>query len=440
MARVTKQTIEAAWRNRAGDRQKVRCGQGLVLELNIHSASWRQEYRLPGINPETGKRWPNDALSLGRLAPDFHLPEAIKLGREAMVKVAKGIDPRREQKAALTAQLVETAAAVRTVAMLAEAYTQARSQRWRPATARAFKGDLREIVDSLGSVPIHKVTRRMLAGFLREFVDRAEAEGHRGTRVERLRMLLGSTFLFAVEREWVDVSPAQRLPLPARAEEGDRVLNAAEIAQVWTALSGPHAGIGEGAQIVLKLSLVTGQRIGAIALAREPDLDLDGQNDPELADSGPRWLIRGEAGAKARHDRFLPLSPLAVQLLRQALLLPGREPGGCVFRGKKHDAALASKSVSRTWSTLRHAGKVPRDTRAHDARRTARTWWPELAHGQEEHVLERILGHVVGSKVKRIYDRAQWLPQQRRVLDAWSRKLGTITQGGAEIVALEQRA
>ena len=151
--------------------------------------------------------------------PDFHFPEAIKLGREAMVKVAKGIDPRREQKAASTAQLVETAAAVRTVAMLAEAYTQARSQRWRPATARAFKGDLREIVD----LPARFRSTRSPGACWRlraQFVDhRAEAEGHRGTRVERLRMLLGSTLsCLRVEREWVDVSPAQRLPLPAQAE------------------------------------------------------------------------------------------------------------------------------------------------------------------------------------------------------------------------------
>ena len=61
----------------------------------------------------------------------------------------------------------------------------------------------------------------------------------------------------------------------------------------------PHVGIGEGLRLALKISLATGQRIGAVAMAQEADLDLDGSDDPELADSGPRWLIRGEAGAKA---------------------------------------------------------------------------------------------------------------------------------------------
>ena len=323
---------------------------------------------------------------------------------------------------------------------LIEAYTAARAPRWRPATARAFKGDLKVITNALGSVPIHQVTRRMLAGFLREFVDRAEAEGHRGTRVERLRMLVGSTFLFAVERDWIEVSPAQRLPLPAKSEDRDRILDAAEIATAWRSLSAAHRGIGEGLRLALKISLATGQRIGAVAMAREPDLDLDGTDDPELTDAGPRWLIRGEPGAKAKRDRFLPLSPLAVALFREALALPGRRTGGYVFRGKAAGSCLTQQSISRAWGMLREAEKVPADTTAHDLRRSARSIWPELKHGQPAEVLERVMGHAVGSKVERVYDRALWMQQQREVLEAWGRKLATIAKGGAQVVPMSKVA
>ena len=287
MASVTKQTIEAAWRKRfEGGERTVKVVQVPGLECIIYDdyAIWRLDYKLPGVNPETGKRWPGKKGTLGRLAPKFHLPEAIELAREWKVKVTKGIDPGAEQKEALATQLVETAAAVRTVSTLVEAYSAARARRWGPATAKAFAGDLRVVTDALGSVPIHKVTRRMLASFLREFVDRAEADGHRGTRVERLRMLLGSMFTFATDpdRDWIDVSPAQRLPLPAKSEDRARILDAAEIATAWRSLSAPYMGIGEGLRLALKISLATGQRIGAVAMAREPDLDLDGTDDPEL--------------------------------------------------------------------------------------------------------------------------------------------------------------
>ena len=102
---------------------------------------WRLEFRLPGLNPETGKRWPNDAWTIGRLAPDLHLAEARKLAEEAKVKVGKGISPKLEQRTALASQLVETAASVRTVETLIDVYKAARSSRWRPATTRAFEGD-----------------------------------------------------------------------------------------------------------------------------------------------------------------------------------------------------------------------------------------------------------------------------------------------------------
>ena len=438
MAGVTKQTITAAWRNRTGRRHRVRDDtiRGLFVEFSANHANWYLDYRLPGLNPETGKRWPGGTLPLGRLSPELHLPEARKLAREAKAKVARGIDPADERKAEVAANLADAAASVRTVATLVDIYKPVRSPRWQPATVKAFEGDLRTITEALGPLPVHKVTRRALAGFLRDFVDGQLAEGWRGTRVERLRMLLGSLFLFAVERDWIEVSPAQRLPLPAQSASRSRTLSAEEILFTWRALSEPQRGIGEGLRLLLKLSLATGQRIGTVALAREPDLDLDGQDDPDLADSGPRWLIRGQAGVKAAHDRVLPLSPLAVELFRQALALPGRQAGGHVFRGKKAAAALSQPSISRAWAKLRLAERVRAGTTPHDLRRTARTWWPDLAHGQEERIFERILGHAVGTKVSRVYDRALWLPQQRKVLDVWGRKLATITAGGAKVTPI----
>ncbi len=47
--------------------------------------------------------------------------------------------------------------------------------------------------------------------------------------------------------------------------------------------------------------------------------------------------------------------------------------------------------------------------------------------------MERILGHVVGTKVERVYDRALWMAQQRAVLDVGA-EATTIARGGAQIV------
>ena len=69
-------------------------------------------------------------------------------------------------------------------------------------------------------------------------------------------MLLGSLFAFAVDRDQIELSPAQRLPLPPRSTARARTLTAEEILVAWRALSEGQHGIGEGLRILLKLSLV----------------------------------------------------------------------------------------------------------------------------------------------------------------------------------------
>ncbi|MGH6911866.1 MAG: integrase arm-type DNA-binding domain-containing protein, partial [Phenylobacterium sp.] len=100
MAAVTKLTIETAWRNRGHGGQLLRDDdvKGLVLAVHRDHAMWRLEYRLPGRHPETGKRWPNRALTLGRLEPGYHLREARATAREAKAQVARGRDPATEAK------------------------------------------------------------------------------------------------------------------------------------------------------------------------------------------------------------------------------------------------------------------------------------------------------------------------------------------------------
>jgi hypothetical protein len=53
--------------------------------------------------------------------------------------------------------------------------------------------------------------------------------------------------------------------------------------------------------------------------------------------------------------------------------------------------------------------------------------------------LERLLGHAVGGKVERIYDRARYVPQQRNVADAWAAKLIELATSPTPVVSLPMR-
>ena len=64
--RITKATIDAAWRRRTpGSRLIIRdkdC-RGLALIVNPTSMAWSYAYRPRGTDPVTRKRWPNRAVS-----------------------------------------------------------------------------------------------------------------------------------------------------------------------------------------------------------------------------------------------------------------------------------------------------------------------------------------------------------------------------------------
>jgi integrase len=324
-----------------------------------------------------------------------------------------------------------------TVTALIRSFVALRSDGWRPRTRKAFATDLHDIEAALGSSPVAAVTRARLAQFLQDFVAGQQQNGHRGTRAERVRALLGSLFGFAIELDLIAATPAVRLRLPAsaRVAERERVLDAKEIAAAWKALE----NIALPSGLVLQISLATGARIGAVALAAEGELELDGKLDAD-SDGRAVWRIPGTVGRKASDTQVLPLSPLAVALWRRALTWPGRNRGDPVFPGRGTARPLSANSVSAAWRMWRKAGLLPADASAHDLRRTARSFWSGLKHGQDRDTLERLLGHAVGGKMNRIYDRSLYLPQQRAVADAWGEWLEATFAQRDPLLPLARRA
>jgi integrase len=418
-----------------GEPCTLRDGQGLLLILGRRKAGWYHEYRLPGTDPATGRRRHKKLILLGSYGPAFRLAEGRRANAGAQARIATGRDllaERHTERRASLSRLTDPAEGMAVFELIGN-FVALRRDGWRPQTQTAFTADLREIEAALGSQPVHKVTRAQLAQFLQGFVAGQRANGHRGTRAERIRMLLGSLFGYAIELEVIAASPAVRLRLPpsARVAERERVLNAEEIAATWRALD----RFATPAALALQLSLVTGARIGAVALATGAELELDGRLDG-TSDGRPVWRIPGTAGRKARDLQIMPLSPLAVALWRRALAWPGRSPGDPVFPSTATGRPLSASSTGSAWRRWRAAGLLPADATVHDLRRTARSWWSGLQHGQGRDALERLLGHAVGGKIERVYDRSLYLPQQRAVADAWAAKLIEITGTSAPVLPL----
>jgi integrase len=100
-AKITKGTIDAAWRRRVpGNRLILRdrdC-RGLALIVNPTRMTWTYAYRPRGIDPLTGRRWPNRTVTLGN--PQTHSADDARAEANRIKgQAAGGADPAAEKKA-----------------------------------------------------------------------------------------------------------------------------------------------------------------------------------------------------------------------------------------------------------------------------------------------------------------------------------------------------
>ena len=172
---------------------------------------------------------------------------------------------------------------------------------------------------------------------------------------------------WAVARGDLDRDPIAGMAAPSPVRSRDRVLNDAEIKQLWDAL--PMVLPRQiDCQRVLRLCLVTGQRVGEVAGMRRDELDL----------STRTWSLSG-ARTKNGHAHSVPLSDLAISIIEQALADAG---------DRQRLFALPPVAVARFVERARL--EYPHWT-PHDLRRTVLTQMAAL--GVEPVVLGHVANH-----------------------------------------------
>jgi integrase len=124
---------------------------------------------------------------------------------------------------------------------------------------------------------------------------------------------------WAVANEYLTVDPLQGVEKPAAAVVRERSLSDEEVHALWHVL--PAALPAVQAQRIVKLCLLTGQRIGEIARMERAELGLRAQE----------WRLPGSR-TKNGHPHVVPLSAAALEIIQDALADAGQSaavfPGG----------------------------------------------------------------------------------------------------------------
>jgi integrase len=434
-ARITKATIDATWRQRSKDTRLIvrdkEC-RGLALIVNPTGMTWSCAYRPRGKDATTGRRWPNQTITLGN--PETHSPDDARAEANRIKgQAVAGRDPAAERKAvakrtqrergARVDRLAETYAValpkrpkMRGAGMPSAAYVAGELAQLRLAladigatslpVASLGLSELRRLLDSASSTP---GAARKRFGAIYRFLDWCQDAGH--------IQINPCTLVARARRPRAVASRAHYLTVP-------------ELGRLWDAA-------GALAQPVwcdfARFLIAVPCRRGEAAAMDWAHVDL----------TTAEWRQPAHM-TKNREAHRLHLHPLALDLLRERHKVTGGKGrvfvaprfGGAVATFVAIKAALIEATVAR--------GNALVGWNWHDTRRSFATALGEA--GVSETVADAVLNHrqsATRGSVLGIYQRGSRWPEQMRAVDLWGKLLAEAITGApapANVVPLVARA
>lgn len=383
------------------DDEKVR---GLALRV---SATGRKVWTFVFTSPKDGKR---ARMTFGEY-PAVGLGAARGRALEAkeLLRGQPPVDPRDAARAAADGAM--------TVSALIDLWLEELGRKGRrslPEVSRRFNRSIRPVIGMLKVADLHRRdVNRVVDPILK-----------RGAPVEAARTFedVRAMVNWAHGKGYLDSNPIGGMPAPAENAPRDRVLTDEEIRQLWNGLSGalPRS---KACQRILKLCLLTAQRVGEVSGMTKAELDLE----------GAVWTIPAER-TKNGHSHTVPLSPQARSILSDAIQDAGNSAH--VFPNAEGKGPLPGAAVAHTVDRANKPDQErPRGRfgiahfTAHDLRRTAVSNMAKLG------VPPIVLGHVINHRsvmkagvTMAVYTHYDYAKEKREALESWAIKVGGIVQ------------
>ena len=390
----------------------LRC-PGLEYRVTASGArSWSYRFR----DPATGK--PARA-TIGKY-PAVPLAKARAQAEALRREVERGSNPATEKRRA------REEADSKTFAALAGRYmTEHAHRRKSPKSIEEDGRNLRlHLLPVWRDRPYASIARRDVV----ELAERLVTSG-RPVLANRVAALASAVFSFAIDADLLTANPCARLRKRGVEAPKTRVLSDDELRVFWrySVLSPVSRRVG----LALRLALLTGMRAGEAAGLRRDEVE-------HLDDTGRAALmIRGERTKNGR-AHFIPLSPLAVATLQEAIELAGDDDR--VFGCEGHALAVAMRRMADRLPDEPGADAWRADPPTpHDLRRSCATRLAGLGVPGED--VSAILNHARQDVTGRHYDRYARDREKRIALSAWSAELTRIInpdQAGGEVLPLRR--
>ena len=330
--------------------------------------------------------------------PAISLADARTHAQAALAAIARGEDP---------AGGVQARAGSLTFAQLANAWISRHGQPNK--SPRALYDDqlmlAHDIDPAIGAMKADEVSKRDIIHIL----DRIAERGAR-VRSNRVFALLRAIYRWGLAEDLIQSDPTQGVRPRTVERPRDRVLSDAEARHFWHALD--DAPMGKDVTAILRLALITGQRVGEISGMRKQELALTGD--------GPMWTMPGRRRKNGELSR-VPLSPLAVAILSEALARSA--DSAHVFPSPRRDIPITAHAATRAICRARPTLGLEH-FRVHDLRRTVATGMASL--GVNPHTISLVLDHISvtkGTVTGAVYVKYSFDREKRVALERWASHL-----------------
>lgn len=378
-------------------------GQGLYLLVQPKGQRWwRFKYQSHGKER---------LLSLG-VYPAVALKQARERRDEYRRLIADGIDPAVHRK-------IAEQASADSFEVVAREWHAKQSHTWTPEHAeRVLRRFQNNIFPWIGSRPIGELIAPEVLAVLRRIESRSVLD-----TAHRALQNCSAVFRYAVatgraERDsCADLRGA--LP-PVRATHHAALTDPKAVGELLRSIEGYQGSLVT--KCALKLAALVFVRPGELRRAEWAEFDLD----------AGEWRI--PAGKmKARIEHIVPLSRQAIAVLCELRPLTGS--GRFVFPSLRTTERPMSENA--VLAALRRMGYAKDQMTGHGFRSLASTLLNE--QGWSADAIERQLAHAERDATRAAYNRAAYLAERRKMMQAWADHLDALRTGG-QVVLFNRKA